>query len=256
MNALKLSTCLLIIALSSHVSVAHAADTELLRKAAEAMIYGTNPSSSAKSSAPAALLSNRDIAAGLKEALQIGTAAVVSRLGKTDGFNLDPKIHIPLPRNLQKVDKALNLVGMGHLTDDLEVRINRAAEAATPKAKTLFVNSIKQMTFADARQILSGPNYAATQYLKRTMGPELNKEIQPLIKTSLAQSGALKVYDKVLGQYAQLPLASSVKGSLTTYAADKTLDGIFYYVAQEEAAIRSNPAKRTTDLLKKVFWQN
>jgi len=109
-------------------------------------------------------LSNSDMIAGLKDALRVGSENVVGRLGKTDGFNSDPKIHIPLPDSLQTVKSTLAAVGMGGLMDDLELKLNRAAEAATPKAKRIFANAIRDMSFDDARKILSGPNDAATQY--------------------------------------------------------------------------------------------
>jgi len=231
------------------------AQNSFLDLAAKSFFGGKeNPTVTAPStSAAVAALSNSDIGAGLKEALLVGTDTVVKNIGKTNGFNLDPKIHIPLPASLQTVHKALSAVGMGGLTSDLETRLNRAAEAATPKAKELFKDSIRQMTLADAKQILSGPNDAATQYLKKTMSPGLAKEMQPVVKSALADAGAIKAYDTVMGKYNQLPLVSGVKENLNNYVVDQAMNGIFYYVAQEEAAIRQNPAKRTTDLLKKVF---
>lgn len=201
----------------------------------------------------ATALSSTDIGSALKEALTLGTQKVATKLGKSGGFNLDPAIHIPLPPAMQKVDKALGFVGMSNLTDDLELRINQAAEASMPKAKELFISSIKQMTIADAKNILNGPNDAATQYLKKTMSPQLKIEMRPLIESSLDQAGAIKSYNQVMGQYAKLPLASGVRSNLTDYASTKTIDGVFYYVAKEEAAIRANPAKQTTSLLKSVF---
>jgi len=198
-------------------------------------------------------LTNTQIDAGLREALRIGTGTVVSQLGTANGFNLDPKIHIPLPGTLAKVDSALSAVGMGSLTQDLELRINRAAEAATPKAKALFVNAISQMTINDAKNILTGPQDAATQFLRNSMGPGLSQEMQPLIQNALSQAGAIRAYDQVMGQYANLPFMPDVKSDLNNYVTNKAMDGIFYYVAQEEAAIRTNPAKRTTELLKTVF---
>lgn len=227
--------------------------TGLFSKAPHAGLLEKTAGSLMASGISAGKLSNGDIGAGLKEALRIGTERVVGNLGKTDGFNLNPKAHIPLPGTLQKVDKALTAMGMGSMTDDLELRINRAAEAATPKAKQLFINSIQKMTITDAKAILTGPNDSATQYLKKSMSPELAKEMHPLVKEALAQAGAIKSYDQVMGQYSQIPFVSGVKENLNNYVVDKAMSGIFYYVAQEEAAIRQNPAKRTTDLLKKVF---
>ena len=198
-------------------------------------------------------LSNSDIAKGLREALNVGTAKVVGRLGATDGFNLDPNIHIPLPESLGRVGSALSKVGMGSMIDDLELRLNRAAEIATPKAKALFISSIQQMTFNDAKNILSGPNNAATEYLRNTMGSELSKEMEPLVNLALSEAGAIKAYDNVMGKYRKLPFMPDVKSNLKNYVVEKAMDGIFYYVAQEEAAIRTDPVARTTDILKKVF---
>ncbi|MGB0719809.1 MAG: DUF4197 domain-containing protein [Bdellovibrionales bacterium] len=198
-------------------------------------------------------LTNADIIAGLKEALEIGTQNVVGQLGVLNGFNADPKIHIPLPSTLQKVDNVLSAVGMNTLTADLETRLNRAAEAATPKAKQYFITAIKNMTFSDAKAILQGPNDAATQYLRRAMGPQIKSDMQPVIQNALAQAGAIQAYDSVMGRYAQIPFMPDVKADLQNYVSDKALDGIFYYVAREEAAIRENPAARTTTLLQKVF---
>lgn len=198
-------------------------------------------------------LSDTQISTGLKDALKLGTQTVVKQLGKEGGFSLDPAIKIPLPAPLAKVDGTLKKFGMGSLTADLETRMNRAAEIATPKAGALFVNAIQKMTVTDAQAILTGSNDSATQYLRKTMGPDLAKEIQPIIQTSLAEAGAVKAYDAVTAQYAKMPLASSLKTNMNDYVTNKALDGIFYYVAQEEAAIRANPAKRTTDILKKVF---
>ena len=202
---------------------------------------------------PAAALTDTQISTGLKDALKLGTETVVKQLSKSGGFSLDPAIKIPLPAPLAKVDATLQKFGMGGLTADLEARMNRAAEIATPKAGALFVNAIQKMTVTDAQAILTGSNDSATQYLRKTMGPDLAKEIQPIIQQSLADAGAVKAYDAVTAKYAKIPLASSLKTNMNDYVTNKALDGIFYYVAQEEAAIRANPAKRTTDILKKVF---
>lgn len=203
--------------------------------------------------ASAIKLPETQVSAGLKDALKVGTQAVVKRLGKEGGFNLDPAIRIPLPGPIARADSALKTFGMGSLTADLETRMNRAAELAAPKAGALFVSAIQKMTVTDAQAILTGPQDSATQYLRKAMGPQLAKEIQPIIAQSLSEAGAVKAYDAVTSSYAKLPLAASLKTNMNDYVTNKALDGIFYYVAQEEAAIRANPAKRSTDLLKSVF---
>jgi hypothetical protein len=194
-----------------------------------------------------------DVVAGLKEALTVGSGHVVQKLGQTDGFYKDPQIHIPLPGKLATVKSALDKVGMGSFADDLELKLNRAAEAATPKARELFLNAISEMTFEDGRQILNGPEDAATQYFRKTMSPDLAEAMAPVVDDSLAQVGAVQSYDRMMGKYADLPLVPDVKANLTDHVVDKGMDGIFHYMAKEEAAIRTNPVNRTTDLLKKVF---
>jgi len=201
----------------------------------------------------ASALRTDDIVAGLREALRIGTERVVGTIGRPDGFNASPDIHIPLPDSLTRVQSALKRVGMGSFGDELELKLNRAAEAATPKAKKIFWQAISSMSVQDARKILDGPSDAATRYFKGRMSSPLKDEMRPVIKTTLSEVGAIAAYDSMIGRYQSLPLVPSVKADLTEYSLNKALDGIFLYLAREEAAIRENPARRTTDLLKKVF---
>lgn len=216
-------------------------------------LFGVNKPAGTGSAALTAL-SQSDVQAALREALTLSSQKVVTQLAKEGGYSLDPKIRIPLPPALQPVDKALKAVGMGALTDDLQTRINKAAEAAAPKAKDIFVSAIKKMTIEDAKQILSGPEDAATAYLRKHMSPEMLTAMQPVINSALADAGAIRAYDAVVGQYSStFPFMADAKTGLSQYATQKAIDGIFYYVAQEEAAIRKDPAKRTTELIKKVF---
>lgn len=198
-------------------------------------------------------LSVGQITLGLKEALSVGSKNVTTQLNQTGGYALDPNIRIPLPDTLNKIHTALSAAGMGGLTADLESRMNAAAERAAGEVYPLFLNAIRQMTIDDARSILSGRQDAATQYLRRTMGAELQVKIEPIVQSALAQAGAVQAYDRVMGQYASLPFISGVKTDMDNYVTGKAVDGIFYYVAQEEAAIRQNPAKRTTEILRIVF---
>lgn len=200
-----------------------------------------------------ASLSNTEITGGLREALAVGTANVVGRLGKSGGFSEDPAVHIPLPKSLQKVKTALDAVGMGGVLTDLELRLNRAAEVATPKAKQLFVDAIKQMSIDDAKAIYNGPQDAATRYFQSKMSQPLAEQMTPVVDASLADVGAVKTYDKAIANYRNLPLVPDVKTNLTKHVVNKGIDGIFHYLALEEAAIRKDPVKRTTSLLKKVF---
>lgn len=198
-------------------------------------------------------LSTNDIVSGLREALKVGTERVVASIGRTDGFNTSPDIHIPLPDTFNRVQSALKKVGMGALGDDLELKLNRAAEAAVPKSKEIFWQAISGMSVQDARKILDGPSDAATQYFKGSMSAPLKDEMRPVIDATLSEVGAIQAYDAMIGGYQSIPFVPDFKADLTEYSLDKALDGIFLYLAREEAAIRENPAQRTTDLLRKVF---
>ncbi len=205
------------------------------------------------STGDAGALTDAEIDDGLIEALRVGTERVVRQVGTTDGYNLDPDIHIPLPGVLTDVQMVLKTIGMSSLADDLELRLNRAAEAAAPEAKALFWQAIDEMTMDDVRQIYDGPDDAATRYFQDQMTPPLATRMQPVVDRSLAEVGAIQSYDTMMGQYKSMPFVPDVKADLTSYIVEKAMDGIFHYVAKEEAAIRNNPAARTTELLQKVF---
>ncbi len=226
-----------------------AAQTDWLKQGKDLLGGATGKSGGAS----VAALSNSEIGAGLKEALRVGTQTVVGQLGKADGFNSDSAIHIPLPDSMKSVQSTLNRIGMSSMLDDLETRLNRAAEVATPKAKELFYNAIEAMTIDDVQGIYNGPTDAATQYFQKNMTPGLKDAFRPIVDNALAEAGAVQAYDNVMGSYKAVPFVPDVKADLTNHALDGAVAGIFHYVAQEEAAIRANPAARTTDLLKKAF---
>lgn len=205
------------------------------------------------SAAKVAGLPAADIVAAFKQALNIGTGEVVQQLGKTDGFNLDPKIHIPLPSNLAKVQEVLDTAGMSFLLDDLEKRLNRAAEIATPHAKELFVNAISEMTFDDVATIYKGPPDSATTYFRGKMSSPLAEKMSPFVNDAIAQAGVINAYDKVMTKYNTVPFVPDIKSDLTSYVVDQGIDGIFFYLAQQEKEIRQDPARHTTELLKRVF---
>lgn len=194
-----------------------------------------------------------EVGSGLKEALRVGTEAVVGRLGQTDGFNLDPEVHIPLPGQLDNVRDLLGRIGMDDSLTDLEVRLNRAAEIATPRAKALFMDAINDMTLDDVMGIYRGPDDAATQYFHAKMAGPLAEQMRPVVDESLADVGAVQAFEGVMSRYENIPFAPKVEADLGDYVVNKGIDGIFFYLAKEEAAIRADPAKRTTDLLKRVF---
>jgi Protein of unknown function (DUF4197) len=198
-------------------------------------------------------LSDAQVGDGLREALRVGTERVTASLGQVDGFNRNPDVHIPLPQSLQTVQSALTMVGMSGLADDLELRMNRAAETAAPQAKELFVQAISEMTLQDAQGILSGPDDAATRYFQDKMTAPLTERFTPVVDRELADAGAVQAYDQMMGDYRDLPFAPDVEANLTPYVVEQALDGMFLMLAREEAAIREDPAARTTELLQTVF---
>lgn len=197
-------------------------------------------------------LSDDKIIAGLKQALQVSTGKAVALTGKPDGFLKNEAIKILLPPKLKTVGQGMRMLGMGAKVDELEVGMNRAAEQATPKAKQIFLASLKKMTFDDARHILTGSDTAATEYFKRTASADLTTAFSPIVHSSMERVGVVQQYNQVLNS---APGGSVLAGQfdLDKYIVGKTLDGLFYMLGEQEKQIRKNPAARTTALLKEVF---
>ncbi len=200
-------------------------------------------------------LTDNEITGGLKEALFNGVKFAVDTLGKENGFLNDVRVKIPLPNSLQKLEKGLRLAGQGAKVDEFVTSMNRAAEKAVPVAVDVFVDSIKQMTFTDVKNILfSGQDDSATQFFRRTTEENLRGKFRPIVEKFTAETGVTQKYK---GMVSKLGAFSGILGKDATdldgYVTQKALDGTFYMVAEEEKKIRKNPIGRTTDLLKKVF---
>ena len=198
-------------------------------------------------------ISNADIAAGLKEALDKGIDKEVSKLTATDGFYKNQLVKILFPPELQKVDATLRKIGLSSLADEGLKLMNRAAEDAVKEATPIFVSAVKQMTFNDAKNILLGADNAATGYLERTTTTQLYAKFNPVIKSSFNKVGADKVWTSIITKYNQVPLVDKVNPDLTDYVTNKALEGVFTMIAIEEKEIRNNIAERTTALLQRVF---
>ena len=198
-------------------------------------------------------LTLKEMDLGLRDALRVGSERVVTQVGIENGYNNDLNIHIPLPEAFVKADKFAKKVGFDKTFRDLEKRLNRAAERAAPQAKTIFFNAIEAMTLTDLKQILNGPDDAATRYFEKKMTPQLVHAMRPIIDESLNQVGAVRLYKDLTRQFQSIPFAPKINTDLNRYVIEKGIDGLFYYLAREEAAIRNNPAKRTTEILKRVF---
>ncbi|HIA06137.1 MAG TPA: DUF4197 domain-containing protein [Flavobacteriales bacterium] len=200
-------------------------------------------------------LSESDIAAGLKEALVKGTGTGTATASKLDGYFKNPRLKIPFPPEITKVETKLRQLGMNSLVDDFILSLNRGAEKAATEAKPIFVDAIKSMTVKDAWGILRGEDDAATDYLRRTTSNSLEAAFKPVIKTSLDAVDATKYFTKIVNTYNKIPLIEKVNPNLEDYATDKAMFGLFLLIEDEERKIRKDPVARTTELLKKVFSQ-
>ncbi|MFL1895958.1 DUF4197 domain-containing protein [Aquimarina sp. 2-A2] len=198
-------------------------------------------------------VSDFDIANGLRQALDKGIDKQVSKLTKPDGFYKNQLVKIVLPAELQKVDKTLRDIGLSKLADEGLKVLNRAAEDAVKEATPIFVNAVKQITFADARQILTGSDNAATNYLERRTTSSLYQKFSPVINSSLSKVGADKVWASIISRYNAVPFTTNVNPDLTDYVTNQALDGVYKMIAVEEKQIRTSIQARTTDLLKRVF---
>ena len=198
-------------------------------------------------------ISDSEIIEGLKEALEIGSAKAVDLVSKTDGYYKNPKIKIPLPESAQKVETLLRGAGFGQKVDAFEMSMNRAAEQAAPEAKSIFWDAIKNMDIDEARKILNGRDDEATRYFKDKTYQRLEQSFKPIVQSSMGDVGVTRAYQDLNQKVKTIPFAGDMSFDLDQYVTDGALDGLFKMLAEEERKIRSDPAARVTDLLKKVF---
>lgn len=212
-------------------------------------------------------LPSSEIAAGLKEALAKGTTRAINSLGRDGGFWNNSKVRIPLPGKLAQAGKLARQLGQGDRVDAFELSLNRAAEKAVPQVADIFGDAIRKMTLSDARGILTGGDHAATDFFRRVAGDALTARIHPIVAKATDSVGVTQKYKAftsgsggawggALGSLGALGDPSRHGGQsldLDDYVTDKTIDGLFTVIGEQEQSIRQNPAARTTDLLKKVF---
>jgi hypothetical protein len=198
-------------------------------------------------------LSNDEIIQGLKEALQVGTEKAVVLVSKPDGFYQNPDIKIPLPESVQKAEKLLRVTGYGEKVDNFELSMNRAAERAAPEAQSIFGDAIKQMTFDDAKKILNGRDNEATLYFEDKTSNRLQEAFKPIVQDAMGEVGVTRSFQDLNAKAESMPFGKSLSFDLDQYVTDGALKGLFKMLAEEEKQIRTQPAARATDLLKKVF---
>ena len=198
-------------------------------------------------------LNNDTVVKGLKEALSLGTENAVKNVSQTDGFFGNKVIRILMPDNIRKVANVLSKVGYQKEVDEFILSMNRAAEKAAPKAASFFVGAIRDMSFEDARGILNGGDTAATKFFKNKTHDNIYEAFKPIISASMSEVGATRSYKDMMSKYESIPFVDKQSLDLDHYVTEKSLDGLFYMVGEEEKKIRMDPAARVTDLLKTVF---
>ena len=217
-------------------------------------LLNKDKSKSASTGAQAGTAPDKDtVAAGLKEALTIGSQNAVKAGAQADGYFKNPAIKIPLPEKVQKVEKPLRKIGLSKQVDEFVLTMNRAAEKAAPQAKDIFVGAVKEMTIVDAITILKGGDTAATDYMRSKTYDRLYGAFKPTVTKAVMDVGVTKSYQQLVDKGKKSRLIKDESLDLDHHVTSKALDGLFYLLGQEEKKIRKDPVAQVTDLLKKVF---
>lgn len=200
-------------------------------------------------------LSNSEVVAGLKEALAKGVESSINTLGTSGGFLNNSAVKIAVPDSLTTIAATARTLGQGQYVDSLEATMNHAAEQAVPEAASILSEAIRQMSVKDAMSILNGPENSATRYFRKVSEASLQRKFKPIVSDATEKVGVTASYKQLTAQATPLlgGLLDSSALDIDQYVTDKALDGLFKYIAAEEKSIRTNPAARTTDILKKVF---
>jgi hypothetical protein len=198
-------------------------------------------------------ITNKEALAGLKAALEKGSLAAVAALGRPDGFLGNPAVRIPLPDSLTRAESLMRRVGMGRYADELALSMNRAAEAAVPEARQLFLDSVRKMTVQDAKGILAGGETAGTEYFQKTTQEQLHNRFLPIVKKATEKVGLAQRYNEYAEKGATLGLIKKEQSNLDEYVTRKALDGLYLTLAEEEKKIRKDPVAAGTNIIRKVF---
>ncbi len=206
-------------------------------------------------------LNERDAAGGIKEALAQGVDRSIRQLGKPDGFFRDQAVKILVPEKLQQVANLARQLGAGKKVDAFELSMNRAAEKAVPVAANILADSVRQMTLQDAIGLVRGGNTSATDFFRRAGEQKLYDAFRPIVAKQTAEVGVTQKYKdfnkKAGGSALGALLGDSGGGNnsadLDDYVTRRAIDGLFHVIGEQEKQIRSNPAARTSDLLRRVF---
>ena len=198
-------------------------------------------------------LNEADAATGVRTALQRGAEAALQSLGRTDGFLGNDKVRIPLPGHLADAAKLMRKFGQGRRVDELRPAMNRAAEAAVPKARTLLVNTVKQISVEDALRIVRGGDTAVTDFFAGKTREPLRAQFLPIVTEATQQVDLARKYNRVAGQASSIGLVKEEDANVEAYVTRKALDGLYLVIGEEEKKIRADPIGTGSAILKKVF---
>ena len=198
-------------------------------------------------------LSNPDATKGLKEALEKGALSAIGILGAENGFLGNDRVRINLPGALNDAANLLRRFGQGARVDELVTAMNRGAEAAVPQAKNLLTNAVQTMTVNDAKGILSGGNTAVTDFFASKTRPALAVTFLPVVTRATENVGLADKYNEFAGKASDIGLMKKEDANIQKYVTNKTLDGLFLMISEEERKIRQNPAGYGSAILTKVF---
>ncbi len=198
-------------------------------------------------------LSNQDASAGLKAALEKGSSAAVAKLGVENGFMSNEKVKIKLPAKFDKARALLEMTGKSKKFDELELSMNRAAEAAIPMAKPLLIDAIKSMTVIDAKNILSGGETSVTDFFRQKTASALSTKFLPLVKGVTDKAQLAKNYNSVMSQAQKYGVVGEQDASVEAYVTKRATDGLYLMIAEEEKAIRQDPIGAGSKIIGKVF---
>ncbi|GAN00417.1 hypothetical protein U91I_04083 [alpha proteobacterium U9-1i] len=198
-------------------------------------------------------LTQADASRGVRDALGLAAMNATTRLGQPNGFFSDGRVRIPLPGLLGDAQRNLRPMGMAGPLDQLQESLNHAAERTMPEASRAFVNAVRTITIGDAIEIVRGPENSATTYLRGRTETRLTSLLRPPMTQALTQSGAFTLLRSALREVGMASMTTQLRTEVINFSTTKALDGCFFFIAEEERAIRRDPVRRTTDILRRVF---
>jgi hypothetical protein len=191
--------------------------------------------------------------AGLKEGLRASARSGVAKASRIDGYFANPAIRIPVPESAKAMARGLRQMGLKGPVQEFELALNRAAESAAGEAVDVLDGAIEELKVGDAREILGAGGTAATEYFRRTASEEVRARFAPIARRGMRRAGLVQAYDRLLQHWRAMPEAEPPQLDLEEYVADEALDGLFALMAEEERRLRTYPAARTSDLLRRAF---